>query len=195
MKVEIQQKDSSNVRYLIHSAFLFDNELYFFHLLQAIKTGRYSYEKKTQYIAEVTESKCNDTDRIRLRSFDEASNPSQPSNTGIGDSSTSSMTPTTSCLEITHSEDKPLVAGLPERKIRESGSCQSSYKHQSYLTLDSFHKASESDEENEKIIQGLLKSQDQLIEDLDAFLDEIHMKKRQKEFHVRIIHPQQIHVF
>lgn len=40
------------------------------------------------------------------------------------------------------------------------------------------------DEENEKIIKDLLTSQDQLIEDLDAFLDEIHMKKRQKEFHV-----------
>lgn len=42
------------------------------------------------------------------------------------------------------------------------------------------------DEENEKIIKDLLTSQDQLIEDLDAFLDEIHMKKRQKEFHVSI---------
>lgn len=40
------------------------------------------------------------------------------------------------------------------------------------------------DQENQRIVDHLLASQDRHLEDLDSFLDKIKMKKRQKEFHV-----------
>jgi hypothetical protein len=153
-----------------------------FSYSQAIKTGRYSYEKKTQYITEVNKVgiQISPTD-ISLKK--EITHNHQPETTCTGDNNTSSSSASSVCVENNLLEDTNLSPFL----IKKTEHTRSD-KSRNDQTLDISMNASETDEENYNIIQSLLKSQDMLIEDLDAFLDEIHMKKRQKEFHVCIFY-------
>ncbi|XP_053383855.1 nuclear receptor ROR-beta-like [Mercenaria mercenaria] len=173
---------------------------------QAIKTGRYSYEKKTQYIEEVKTSenircRCSDTmtqQADSTTSMHESPKTFEPACSRQNKHSVSGWRQL-SCGTMHLDTDTTNAA---ERKsVRSSSMCnlqgtmlkkeeiqfsQYSSKDHPILPHQSLFERHPSDEENEKIINDLLTSQDQLLEDLDAFLDEIHMKKRQKEFHCRV---------
>ncbi|KAL4224580.1 hypothetical protein ACF0H5_015280 [Mactra antiquata] len=171
---------------------------------EAIKTGRYSYEKRTQYIEEVKSIGCKseivDTSyRVQgqtdLSDFDGQCDQSSVNQTYIP----------ANCQTVASSDDVNIadqkkfhindnrsdinqIASVPKYEC-EKTSPSSSSGQSTQNNFDVCKKARVStqlDLENQSIVDLLLKSQDQHLEDLDSFLDEIKMKKRQKEFHHRV---------